>query len=55
MQVFFSKSYVSFKKLQAFVGRPAIWGLATNGTKGVTKVLEVLRDELDLTMALSGK
>ncbi len=38
----------------AFIGRPAIWGLAVDGTKGVTRVMEILREELDLTMALSG-
>ncbi|ODM94462.1 Hydroxyacid oxidase 1, partial [Orchesella cincta] len=37
-----------------FVGRPAIWGLAVDGANGATKVLEILRDELDLTMALTG-
>ncbi|CAL8099213.1 unnamed protein product [Orchesella dallaii] len=37
-----------------FVGRPAIWGLTVDGTKGATKVMEILRDELDLTMALTG-
>lgn len=38
----------------AFVGRPQIWGITVNGENGATKVLEILRDELDLTMALSG-
>ncbi|CAN7938102.1 unnamed protein product [Ixodes hexagonus] len=38
-----------------FVGRPALWGLAYNGEAGVTKVLEILRKELDLAMALIGK
>lgn len=37
------------------VGRPYLWGLATNGAAGVQKVLEVLRDDLILTMALAGK
>lgn len=37
-----------------FVGRPIIWGLASGGEKGATKVLQILRDELDLTMALAG-
>ena len=36
------------------VGRPAIWGLAVNGTAGARHVLELLRDELDLAMALAG-
>lgn len=37
-----------------FVGRPAIWGLAVDGQKGVERVLEILRKELDIVMALSG-
>ncbi|CAG7681527.1 unnamed protein product, partial [Allacma fusca] len=37
-----------------FVGRPILWGLSVDGQKGVKRVLEILRDELDSTMALSG-
>ncbi|KAH7950407.1 hypothetical protein HPB49_023734 [Dermacentor silvarum] len=37
-----------------FVGRPAIFGLAYNGQEGVTKVLEILRSEVDRAMALMG-
>ncbi len=37
-----------------FVGRPAIWGLAVNGPDGVHSVLDILRTELELAMALSG-
>jgi 4-hydroxymandelate oxidase len=36
------------------IGRPAIWGLAADGSAGVQKVLELLRNELILAMALSG-
>jgi 4-hydroxymandelate oxidase len=36
------------------VGRPALWGLAVDGADGVQRVLEILRDELSLAMALSG-
>jgi 4-hydroxymandelate oxidase len=36
------------------VGRPILWGLAVSGEAGVRHVLELLRDELDLAMALSG-
>ena len=36
------------------VGRPILWGLAVEGTKGVAHVLELLKEELDLAMALSG-
>ncbi|NWF61262.1 MAG: alpha-hydroxy-acid oxidizing protein [Fischerella sp.] len=36
------------------VGRPVLWGLAVGGEAGVAHVIEILRDELDLAMALSG-
>ncbi|XWS16133.1 hypothetical protein CRYUN_Cryun34aG0059300 [Craigia yunnanensis] len=36
------------------VGRPVIYGLAAKGEYGVRRVLEMLKDELELTMALSG-
>jgi len=36
------------------IGRPAVWGLAAGGEDGVRRVLEILRDELDHTMALCG-
>jgi isopentenyl diphosphate isomerase/L-lactate dehydrogenase-like FMN-dependent dehydrogenase len=36
------------------VGRPVIWGLAVGGEEGVRQVLELLRHELELDMALAG-
>ncbi|MGH2486798.1 MAG: alpha-hydroxy acid oxidase [Ktedonobacterales bacterium] len=36
------------------VGRPAIWGLAVEGARGVQHVLELLRAELELAMTLAG-
>ncbi len=36
------------------VGRPILWGLAVDGAKGVERVLRILIDELDLSMALCG-
>lgn len=36
------------------VGRPALWGLAVNGSEGVEHVLDILRDELDRSLALCG-
>ena len=36
------------------IGRPAVWGLAADGTDGVGRVLELLRDEVDHAMALCG-
>ncbi|XP_013398748.1 hydroxyacid oxidase 2-like [Lingula anatina] len=37
-----------------FIGRPAIYGLATNGSQGVQDVIEILTNELESTMALTG-
>jgi 4-hydroxymandelate oxidase len=36
------------------LGRPVLWGLAANGADGARRVLELLRDELELAMALAG-
>jgi 4-hydroxymandelate oxidase len=36
------------------VGRPVLWGLAVDGADGVRHVLEIVRDELSLAMALAG-
>jgi 4-hydroxymandelate oxidase len=36
------------------VGRPALWGLAIGGEDGARRVLELLREELELTLALCG-
>jgi 4-hydroxymandelate oxidase len=36
------------------VGRPILWGLAAGGQQGVELALAMLRQELDLAMALSG-
>ncbi|KAM0956266.1 hypothetical protein ACFX2A_025059 [Malus domestica] len=36
------------------VGRPVVYGLAANGKRGVKRVIEMLKDEFELTMALSG-
>ncbi len=36
------------------VGRPALWGLAAGGEAGARRVLELLRSELELTLALCG-
>jgi 4-hydroxymandelate oxidase len=36
------------------VGRPALWGLAAGGEEGARRVLELLRAELELTLALCG-
>jgi 4-hydroxymandelate oxidase len=36
------------------VGRPVMWALAEGGEKGVRRLLELLREELDDAMALCG-
>ena len=37
------------------VGRPVLWGLATDGEAGARHVLELLRDDLALAMVLAGR
>jgi isopentenyl diphosphate isomerase/L-lactate dehydrogenase-like FMN-dependent dehydrogenase len=36
------------------VGRPALWGLAAAGEDGARRVLEILREEVELALALCG-
>ena len=36
------------------IGRPILWGLAVDGSDGVRRVLEILREELSRSMALTG-
>ena len=36
------------------VGRPVLWGLTLDGADGVRAVLQHIRAELDLAMALAG-
>ena len=38
-----------------YIGRAMVWGLGAMGEAGVTKVLEIIRNELDLTMAFCGR
>jgi L-lactate dehydrogenase (cytochrome) len=38
-----------------FVGRAFLWGLGAGGQAGVTRVLEILARELEITMALCGE
>ena len=37
-----------------FIGRPVLWGLAVDGEAGARSVLSIVRQELDLAMALAG-
>lgn len=36
------------------LGRPYVWGLAAQGAMGVAHMIRLLRDELEMTMALTG-
>jgi len=38
-----------------FIGRPLFWGLAVGGEHGVVRVLEILREEIEITMAKCGR
>ena len=46
------KSIVIYMLLQ--IGRPVIFGLAAKGEYGVRQVIQMLKDELEITMALAG-
>jgi L-lactate dehydrogenase (cytochrome) len=37
-----------------YIGRPFLYGLGAMGEAGVTKCLQILHKELDLTMAFCG-
>lgn len=45
---------IAFGAKYVFLGRPALFGLAVDGQKGVEGVLDTLKDELENVMALSG-
>lgn len=38
-----------------FIGRPLFWGLAAGGERGVARVLDILKEELEITMAKCGR
>jgi isopentenyl diphosphate isomerase/L-lactate dehydrogenase-like FMN-dependent dehydrogenase len=38
-----------------FIGRPLFWGLAVDGEQGVVRVLNLLREEIEITMAKCGR
>lgn len=38
-----------------WIGRPFLYGLGAGGKAGVTRALDILRNELDITMALCGR
>jgi 4-hydroxymandelate oxidase len=37
------------------IGRPYLYGLAVNGAEGVTSVVNILREEFQMAMALTGR
>ena len=37
------------------IGRPYLFGLAAGGAAGVSRVVEILRDEFKMAMALTGR
>lgn len=37
-----------------FVGRASLWGLCVNGQKGVEEIFAIIKNELEVTMALAG-
>lgn len=45
---------IAYGARAVLVGRPILWGLAVGGQGGVEQVLDLLREELDLAMALCG-
>jgi 4-hydroxymandelate oxidase len=45
---------ISLGARAVLVGRPVLWGLAVAGEAGVGAVLELLRKEIDVAMALTG-
>ncbi len=38
-----------------WIGRPYLYGLGAGGKAGVTRCLDIIRNELDITMALCGR
>jgi 4-hydroxymandelate oxidase len=45
---------LAFGAKAVLLGRPVLWGLSLGGQQGVERVLDTLRRELDLAMALAG-
>lgn len=41
-------------QIKTFIGRPVLWGLAHSGEQGVKNIIQLLKTEVDVAMALSG-
>ena len=39
----------------ALIGRPIFWGLAADGQEGLRRILDILREEMEITLALCGR
>jgi len=48
------EGFAGTRESSAMLGRPVLWGLASGAEAGVRYVLEMVRQEFDLAMALSG-
>ncbi len=46
---------IAYGAKSTFIGRPMLYGLGAGGEAGVSRVLEIIRKELDTTMALCGE
>jgi 4-hydroxymandelate oxidase len=46
---------LAFGASAVLVGRPSLYGLAMDGARGVTSVINILRNELEMAMALTGR
>lgn len=46
---------VAFGAKGALLGRPILYGLGAGGERGVTRAFDILRHEMDVTMALLGE
>ena len=46
---------ISLGAKAVLIGRPMLWGLATNGQRGVEDILKIIHEEIDLAMAGCGK
>jgi L-lactate dehydrogenase (cytochrome) len=46
---------VSLGAKGVYIGRPFLYGLGAMGQKGVTTTLEIIRNEMDISMAFCGE
>jgi len=46
---------VSLGAKGVYIGRPFLYGLGAMGQKGVTTALEIIRNEMDISMAFCGE